>query len=1097
MDGNFIKIKKLFKYKSFLWIGIFFSLYMLIMIGDAYPVTLFNREIGQALLSGIDVSSRISTVMLKGFLFLPMLIISVYLTIPKFIKNKMIFYISKLNHKNLVLFTALSLFLLFNSYNGVKFTLLCIIISLFAYFVLQKKLMDIIHIKWIIVTSIPITMFLIELHRLFGGNLSGERLNFLLIFICYTTSCIALSFSTYSLEEYDKFKVRSASTPLYSAPILISIFLEICNILNQYNIIVINKTVYTTVIFIFCISLFFKRYYFTSDKLYDDGKYVQWQYPMLILGIAMLAFQPSMQISPAPEFFEASNHGSAIFGMFNFSEIPIIQNLDAHMLSLEIGRILYGLLNNDKFGAIFFEYTMTPAVYLLLYYFFFAILNDRFLSLILTITFPMVFFAGYEMSYGMGILLWLVSLWVYKNRSTSSFIILYSLCILMFFYRLDIGFSVAFSSAFTLLLFTCYMENNKHLIFKNLFSAFIVLVIFLFLWSFLCIYANIPPVSRTIEFLDIFSSNTRWAYASIIGSFSKTTYYTIYLIMPFIVSVISIYIYNKKSNTKSTSIFIYSMVSMAYFLNFQRSLVRHGMCEGSLITISMVLPFFVFSFCIGCYIISNYSKKLFVFLLSTFLLLIQMFSSNLNILGTSILNMYIKEALSSSAYTVYKDKVDRVVVSEEMKNRYELLKHFFDSTLEQNETFWDYSHQTLLYALTNRQKPMYTNQSPSFLSGEYSQLMYLEEIKSNNCPYAIMRSYNDGFDGVPSSVVHYLTSEYLYRNYRPLCRVLEYQIWVRHDRYLEKKDKLTNLASSQFQPLTLTDKYLSSMLFMHTKATKERDYLRLESTAADPGVLGLENNLSLKDALSKGKGISFKIQYSSSLPDGIFQCFYTLSKDDNFSEDKSVKIETRNEGIFEFFVPSSKHTKLRFDIPDGSHFTIKNLSFYIGKHSKHTIELSKITDNLIDYSCDGPTHTYNIGELPFIWGTYDKAKPQPVLTEVTPGGSFGAASLDLKSGNYIEIKTNSISHGKGVLTILREDRTPAIVVNFNVHAGEHKYLVRISWDSFWHSGQSNLIFFNCDKSVKNTSLRVLKGDTNLNKLENFALGIFVEKYNSN
>lgn len=474
----------------------------------------------------------------------------------------------------------------------------------------------------------------------------------------------------------------------------------------------------------------------------------------------------------------------------------------------------------------------------------------------------------------------------------------------------------------------------------------------------------------------------------------------------------------------------------------------------------------------------------------------QSFSSSTGVMGTSIFKMYTNNALASTAYKVYESKIDRVIISQEMANRYELLKQFFDATLENDETFWDYSHQTLLYALTNRRKPMYTNQSPSFLNGEYSQLMYLKEINSYECTYAVLRSYNDGFDGVPSSVVHYLTSENLYRNYKPLCRVLDYQIWVKNDRYFEKRDKIINLTSKKFQPLIFTDKYVASILLMQTKAINEGNWLRLESIAADPGIAGLENNLKLKDALSEEKGISFEIEYSSSLPDGIFQCFYTLNKDEGFTEENSVTIQTKVEGKLEFYIPSSKYTKLRFDIPDESSFIIKNVAFFIGKHSQDTKGLSKIADNLIDYDCDGQTHTYDIGELPFIWGTYDEAEPQQVLTKVASDGSFGMDSLDLESGNYIEIKTNSVSDGKGVLTVLRKDGTPAILVNFNVHAGENRYLVRISWDSFWYSGQSHLIVFNCDNQIENTSLHVLKGDTNLSKLEKYAFGMFVAHDNS-
>lgn len=134
------------------------------------------------------------------------------------------------------------------------------------------------------------------------------------------------------------------------------------------------------------------------------------------------------------------------------------------------------------------------------------------------------------------------------------------------------------------------------------------------------------------------------------------------------------------------------------------------------------------------------------------------------------------------------------------------LKKFFDSNLKENETYLDFTNQTLLYAFLNRKNPVYINQSQGLINGENGQKNFLKQVKDKNITFVLMpyvgnNNYNRYADFLMLDSIlnidrYYLVIEYICRNYRSLCIIDDMVIWCRKDEYdylVEKNNTLKNV----------------------------------------------------------------------------------------------------------------------------------------------------------------------------------------------------------------------------------------------------------------------------------------------------------------
>lgn len=1093
-------------------------------------VTSFSRGIGQALLNGFDIFARVKNMVFYGFVYLPLLFLIVYGIVCLLLRrhkddisDEAYSYVNKLTW---VAFASL-IIKLFNRFSPGIFSFFSLIpaimialLILYLRFFREKVPFE--RFKWCLFAALALEIPAIILIYQFGGNIDGFVLLVAFCSVGYLLLVLALTVLMYFLVRMRRDTVFCVSfTPIMAAPILLSVFLELTNVLNQYEIFITHKAGLSLLIVLLC-ALCGVAYYLKTakrDKIinFDIGK---WQYPLLIVSYAMLLVLPHMQITAmSTELFEASNYGSTIAGLFQFGQIPVVGNLGAHMLSDALGGILYGWLNNDAIGALYFSYSIfTPVLYLLFYYFF-KMITDADHAVLLVLLFPLTALYGFSY-YGLGLAVVLAALSAYKNESERSMLLFCLACAATCLYRMDLGAMFGISSVIALSI-ALLVKKSRNAFLRLWITGICTVASLLSLFVLLCAVSGISPLARLMEFLDIMMSSINWAYTTV-ADYSQWYYFFVYLIVPTAVVFCVFAVFIKQKKDKDLSIakvsfqdseagviegssgkmgfpatdksqtsrsillsdcLVLSILAIAYLVNFQRGIVRHNLLELAWDTFFATAPLCI---CIACYLIYGKKANVLSGCLSCVLVL-QLLCGSTNVSGETLLQTSLNRSMDPTLYQEYHEKVDRVVISDGLKNAYMPLKLLLDATLNDHETFFDFTSDTLLYALTGREKPVYTNQSPSQLNSEYSQLMFIYEIASSDCPYALVPSYDHGFDGIPFRVNHYLVAEYLNQTYQPLCTISNYQLWVRKDCYEEKKALIQNLISGlnvRYQQINLSDYNLGSFVPVNdTSVTRIDKSLAFKNGITDPYVGGFDNNAALQQTMTNSDYLRIEIQYSSTTT-GNFQCFYTLKDGENYSESQSVVVPVVDKkGTISFSIPCTKSTKIRFDFPNGSEFTIEKIG-YAGISN----------DKWIDYAYEAFPHKYSIQYVPYYWGTYDKAEPQTVQAELCSGVQdvnthsvkLDLSSIDLSKGNYIEILADSAAAGTADLRISSEKYGDLIDDSFNIVSGtQTRYLIRVSWDALWYSGLCNTLTISSDKKLDNMTIRVLQGDVDYNSMNLF------------
>jgi hypothetical protein len=756
----------------------------------------FNRVIGQALLFGIDINKRLVNMMFFSFLYIPILSILFYGILSFLFKKYQTFDSDEFEFFENFSFSAIPSLIvqyfsrfsynIFSLYSPIVPIIILILALYIKYF---SKKISFSSFKSIILAALAVNFSgLIILQKLFPqAGLYKNTMGSLFIFILWI--CILCVTAIYIEQKNRENRIICISlTPLMFSPLLVSIFLEFTNILNQYNIFIMHKAVFSFLIVIVCILIGSLICFHVSRRnkpyLVNVEKY---HYLIAIVSLSLFIVQPPFSVNASTELFETSNWGSDVVEFLRYGEMPIIENLNVHLLGQDIGGILYGLFNNDHIGAAYFGYDIfTPLTYVVFFLFFSKItsLSNAFL---VTLLFPLtgtINFFGY---FGIGLIIIIPTIYLLKKESLFSIILFFLTCIILMLYRADLGVMFGFSAVLIIVALLVYEKKWRFI--KNLLACgFLIGIMFILLFCILCLLKNISPVVRLHEFIDIMTSNVSWAYRNIVPGLNFF-FHLGYLFCPFalIVSLI-LFLFKKTSSTKFDRIIIF-ILAFAFLFNYQRGIIRHTLVERQWGILFSTLPL-----CISL-IIYFFLKKRARYLslcLMSFLIL-QLLTGSLNLNGETLIQRYFNRQMDFSVYEGKYIKNDRVIFPDQLRKIYEPLKTFFDFTLKDNETYFDYSFDTMLYQLTNRNKPVYLNQSPSQLNGEYSHLAFIKDIEKSRCPYALVKEYNNGWDGIPLNINHYLVAEYLNKYYMPFYRINNYNIWVRREFSIEKKKLLDKL----------------------------------------------------------------------------------------------------------------------------------------------------------------------------------------------------------------------------------------------------------------------------------------------------------------
>lgn len=931
------------------------------------------------------------------------------------------------------------------------------------------------------------------------------------IFTIYAVCAIIFGKFGANIVKNTKYKsIISAGVIIFSSfPLMTSVYIELVHVLNQHNLFIIlpetNFIVYIAflVIAFLIVSIVFieKEYVFVNWKKYS--------YPMIIIGVAFLSVQIPINRIYVPDVFEAANYSTLISDFLKYGKIPIVENYGGHMLTGVIEGIIYALLNNDYYGAIVSPYMdwIVPILCLLFYYFIKQLLDED-SALFITLCFSFIYYWEY---FGLGVIVCFAAAKYVKKNSIANAVLFWGSFIICTLYRLDMGFAFGIS-ALIAIIFSLFIEKK----WKSIRQLVITLMGWglggIIVWTLVCLRHDINPLRRLIEFVMVSASNNTWAYDGI-GDSSRIMFGWYYVVLPFIMLVCLILLFfSRKENVVKNKVLLLTL-GISYFVNFSRSLVRHSLVEFTYQIIIWSALIFIAAF------VSSYiSKRSFLPSLVVLICINSMVSqldisnpSKLNqacVVPEDILNSWTpsrQDAEKGNVITTWKllgtydIKLNRVMLENELQEYVDNFK-ILNILLKEDETFVDYINKSFLYSVLGRENPVYISQSPLMLSGEFTQREFVKEIE--NVPIVLMPCDKDNFristtlDGIPTAYRNYIVSEYIYRNYVPLCSVNDiYCIWC--------KTECVSEYSTLLHDFTYQDEYIDRLVnatdieISNGEIINDEGFM-VKSSDEDPFISNLHEIIDLSTYANSN--VNILVGYDTDTI-GNLEIFYTTDDGENFTTEKEIPINISGKGLAKFSIPITEFTKLRLDTPD--YGNTKITSFIITGICK-----------MIDYGYDGPNfvrndmgedcveyisdyHNYELDELPRIWAEYDSKNSVNgnricALSNCGDYFSFDSNILNNnENGNYllVTIEYDGFDHN-GLIGENDEEMNSVILLGhasdegfaekckyaFTIKEGKHNYLFRCSSDYYWFLKEINAVKFSDDLNLKNIEMYILQGD---------------------
>jgi len=821
--GSYL-MRKIFKFHSK---SILPSLFLTLYFSYYYEplnekLVSFNRVIGNMTLHGGDVSIRVRNFYILSIILIPLIYFLIYSIISNTylsMEQKGIYTDEGLEFINIISIVAIVPLILawLNKFNENGSLVIDMSIYISLIWIIIFLLMDVLRIyikgriptykaiKWGLLISIPLTICLITIQykfkHVFTINKFVQMYTFVVLII--NTMLIVWHNIIKSLNldyDYSEKALQLSFLPFLLSSGVISVLLEIFNILNQHNIFIVSRVRISLFVylgsFVISVVIYIGLHLKKVGFLYKFNM-ESWYYIIIIVSTVLIFTQVPLQSIVNTDYFESANHGLGISELFNYGKIPVVETFDAHMLKVQFFGYIFALFNGYSIDAVFVPYFIYYNI--LLYTFIYIALSKIFnkdFAFIFTIIFPVYLDKAISL-YFLGFIT-IFTLIKSINKQNLGYYLIYWVSIgVTCLYSLDIG--IAFTVSTLIIFGLLRMLYKKSIRWRMLIvTGFMVGFTAVSTFSLLCVIKGINPVDRIREFLSISMSNQNWA-VNALGHTTLISFVASYVFIPTISTFLFVLIlYKIKTNKTSVDInrFVFMAMGFLVFLtNFQRGIVRHSLSNHRNNIILYSLPIFI-ALALTVLIKRNKYK---VFTVIYFLTLM-IFGG---VLGTEIPVEQSLMDMTFKNYSTYQqfqgdfsNKVPRIKLDSSMEDLYKPIKYTFDSIFHSDETYIDFTNQSLLYALTGREKPVYVNQSPGLLNDVYSQQQFIEEIKnsSRRVSFVLMpieeMVLSLELDGVNNSYKYYLVSEYISKNYVPLFRIKGFAVWCLKDEYSLKGQKL-------------------------------------------------------------------------------------------------------------------------------------------------------------------------------------------------------------------------------------------------------------------------------------------------------------------
>jgi hypothetical protein len=886
------------------------------------------------------------------------------------------------------------------------------------------------------------------------------------------------------------------SIPIFISPIFLPLANELYLIFNQKGIFLLSPQ---KILLILCVLsligviVLYVRNRKKTDFL-SESIIGRFYYPIFLIMLVAISYQPPKQVGPPPELFESGNPGIAIDQLFRYGKIPILETFNAHAVSELYAPFLFSVINGYQgWGSFVYNTFLDKLIYVLIAYFFLRKLVSSNLAMLTLVFFPIGILTGQLLpEYYIMALISVIALHrVMKVPSFPNYLLFCFLIFFTFVWRFDIGASAIPAAIITLGLYWILYKKKWDL--KNLIvSGIIIGGFWLAAFVLLAFIKDVPLLFRLKELMSVVSSNQIWGYSSL-GDADTLNYYLFYFLVPaLVIGLIGfLWVRTKVGNHVDPAVFT-SLNFLLFFtlFNFPRGLVRHTLVEDT--------PLFLLGFIavpIACipYLgksarrnLTHYVKFAAIGISFAIIILGIMYGTKMN--DQSLFSKTVDRFGTFSDYLTENKKVSRYFEKEEYKNQtYGGLKVLFDQTLDPAETFIDFSNAPMLYLYTNRETPMYINQTPAFLSDELAQSSFLKEIKSYSIPYVVFADERGfpGIDGVPNHIRAYRVAEYIYQNYTPFVELNGFDVWVNKADKIKMEKKLNDLkqTTNVFALYHPNDNPPGNMQNKDIKKmTESTGGLLMETGKIDPQIYGLLDRAGLESIpVVDTSKYELELEYSSR-EGGNIQVYYLLG--DSFTDENSMTVpvqgsmakDKRNLNLPYLGVLKD----IRIDMPNNDTFVLHSLKLIEKTNSFQRMKKSF-------------TETTNVGWVPYFWGEEDSLSAKnsaPVQFGISgkqtlvPGEKKVIPvnqSFDKTHGNYIHlrVKTSTIGTDFPVVFEYGEDGDEISgAYQFNVKADGkyHDYLIRASSQYNWYLKKIQYVTLEAPVELQLESIAVMQGD---------------------
>lgn len=498
--------------------------------------------------------------------------------------------------------------------------------------------------------------------------------------------------------------------------------------------------------------------------------------------------------------FETGNTSISLES-FEYSKMPIIDYFSAHALQDVFSSIMYWFLSGDARTAIFanpWQSLVKIVAILLLYYLVLQVFDKNWATLFIFV-YPFITQTVFWGEIAFVAVIGVIGA-LRKSDKLSVYIAMWALMVISAVSRYDAGIAVVISSFIVIVVLISFNQLSLK---KSAEGLLYVLGPIFILYIVYCRTTGVDFVNRIKEWLAVgVGSSSTWATVSF-GNPSSFKFFLVYELFPLIdaiiifITVLLMAIY-KRSWEKGT---IALILGLSYAFMITRTLVFHNLSVAQTGRTGVAINYFplaVFFFLIYVFDIlddkKNHEIKMALPLLALGITLALATISIGERSGDENASVFGRGISSVRGYDVRKMQLDdavggsRTEFSEYTKSVYQPFESIFDVLLTDDQTFLDFANITGLYALTSRHCPSYVSQTPSLLTTEKSQEYYLNEIRANDVPIAVMGNKDMDFTlnmlGTRHNIRYYKVAEYIYENYVPLVLIRdEFAIWcIRENR---------------------------------------------------------------------------------------------------------------------------------------------------------------------------------------------------------------------------------------------------------------------------------------------------------------------------